>query len=239
MANHIITVLQKDIKKATSTDIIDVDYVFNELYPRAIAVLSEVETVEDVNIIRHGLEAMVTVTNRHIPKWLKNRGRRLRSANKGNNIYLQACIVAGRMWMATEKHRGRPSENNREESVQELTLLPKITAEEAGFTSTRDAQRCVKAAQIHDEDYRTYREECDRNGRQYTLTGLESVYDHLNPKEKKTPKTSLHKRLSGIVDKLTEWRHETGTDGDVYILITDAIYKLEDAVEIQKDIEDG
>lgn len=192
MPNHQITTLQEDIQTATSAKQIDVSHILNSLYPRALEALSSVDSVEDVNTIRHGLEAIVQATNRHIPKYVKDRADRLKKANKGNDTYLQACRAAGRMWMVTDKYRGRPPEDSGneqqmdlelEESVQKGTLLlPKIRAEDAGFTSNRDAQRCVKVAQVHDEDYRTYREECDQNGRQYTLGGLENVYNHLHPK---------------------------------------------------------
>lgn len=253
MTNHQITTLQKDIETATSAKTIDVSHILNSLYPRAIEALDSADNVEDVNIIRHGLEAIVTATNRHIPKYVKDRASRLKKANKGNDTYLQACRAAGRMWLITDKYRGRPPDSDNEdqleleletESIQEVTLLlPKIKAEDAGFTSNRDAQRCVKAAQIHDEDYRTYREECDQNGRQYTLGGLENLHNHLNPKDGggegddvQFTTRSIQKRLEGLAKKAGALLEHV--EGDVYNLIEKARDALNDAAEITKHIED-
>jgi hypothetical protein len=209
--------------------------------------------VEDVNTIRHGLEAIVTATNRHIPKYVKDRASRLKKANKGNDVYLQACRAAGRMWLVTDKYRGRPPDSDNKdqielelevESVNSLTLLlPKIRAEDAGFTSNRDAQRCVKAAQIHDEDYRTYTEECDQNGRQYTLGGLENLYSHLHPKDGEGEgedvqftTRSILKRLEGLVTKANALLEHV--EGDVYNLVEKAKNALNDAVEIVRDSDE-
>lgn len=253
MTNHQITTLQEDIETATSAKQIDVSHILNSLYPRALEALDSADSVEDVNTIRHGLEAIVTVTNKHLPKYVKDRVSRLKKANKGNDTYLQACRAAGRMWLVTDKYRGRPPDSDSDdqleleletESIQEGTLLlPKIRAEDAGFTSNRDAQRCVKAAQIHDEDYRTYREECDQNGRQYTLGGLENLYSHLHPKEGggegefvQFSTRSILKRLEGLAKKTDALLEHV--EGDVYNLVEKARDALNDAVEIVRDSDD-
>ena len=228
MTNHQITTLQKDIETATSAQQIDVSHVLNSLYPRALEALNSVDTVEDVNIIRHGLEAIVTATNRHIPKYVKDRAIRLRKANKGNDIYLQACRRTGEFWNIADKYQGRPPTK----SLKDVRLL---TALEVGFTSSHDAMRCVKASKVNEQDYHIYKDECSLNGRQYTLSGLVNVYDLLNPKDRPTP--SLFKRskivqadLVGLVDD---------SNGDLQKLFQKALDEIEDAIEILKDDQEA
>ena len=118
MTNHQITIILKDIETATSAKTIDVSHILNSLYPRAMEALDSADSVEDVNTIRHGLEAIVTATNRHIPKYVKDRSKRLKNANKGNDVYLQACRAAGRMWMITDKYRGRPPDSDNKDQIE-------------------------------------------------------------------------------------------------------------------------
>ena len=50
---------------------------------------------------------------------------------------------------------------------------------------------------------------------------------------------SLFKYLSNTVNSLFERRNEAGADGEVYTLMTTAIFKLEEAAKIQKDVDGG
>ncbi len=249
-SNQIIVQLQKDVDEALNPKDpkkkFDVSYVLNQIYPRALDAVEAANSVEEANQIRHSLEAIVTYTNRHIPTLMKDRKKRLKSANKGNNTFIQACRQAGRVWVITEKHRGRPPKEDpqmeleTEESVQTGTLLQPITVIEAGFTGNRDAQRCVKAAKTSDEDYRTYKLECDKHGRQYTLTGLEHVYNLLNPKtidgeEINFQKRPLVKFLEQEANKIGNRKEEA--EGDVYNLMQTAQEALTDAFEVQRDSE--
>ena len=248
--NQVIVQLQKDVNKEIDASKFDVSIALNQLYPRALEVLDAANNVEEANEIRHLLEALVTYTNRHIPTLMKDRKKQLKSANKGNDAFIQACRKAGRVWLVTGKHRGRPPKPDNEdqmkmeiseetkESVQTGTLLAPITVIEAGFTGNRDAQRCVKAAHIGDEDYRTYKKECDQNGRQYTLTGVEAVYNLLNPKIVDGEVVSFKKRpldkfLEQEANKIGNRKDEA--EGKVLQLMQTAVDSLMDAFEIVRD----
>lgn len=150
--------------------------IIDSLYGRALQALDYADNVHEVNRIRNQLSAVVGYVNGELKITMSGRKDFLANANKGNRTYLETCIRAGAMWSVAEKPAGRPAKDDIESGQL-------ITAEIAGFTSRRDAQRCVRAALLHKEDLRTYFEECDKNGRQYTLTGLEYVWIQLQPKE--------------------------------------------------------
>lgn len=244
MSNKIIVQLKKDVDKALDPkEKFDVGLVLNQIYPRALDALDVARSAAEANEIRHSLEAIVTYTNRQIPTLMKDRKKRLKSANKGNDTFIQACRKAGRVWLITEKHRGRPpkttdeSQMEMEISVQSGTLLTPITVIEAGFTGNRDAQRCVKASKVGDEDYRVYKEGCDKDGKQYSLTGVEYLYNLLHPKTVLGEEVSFNKRpldkfLKGEATKISNRKDEAA--GDVSTLMQTAIDSLMDAFEIQK-----
>jgi len=183
--------------------------IIETLYGRALQALDYAEDMDQVNRVRHQITAVVGYVSAELKKTMTGRKDYLASANKGNRTYLEACIRAGAMWAVADKPSGRPS-NDDVESGQLLT------AEIAGFTSRRDAQRCVRASEIHDEDLRTYFEECDKNGRQYTLGGLEYIWIMINkPRPEEEPgKVKFEKR--SLVDRI-DALHTTGENilGDI------------------------
>lgn len=176
--------------------------IIKTLYGRALETLDYAVNVDQVNRIRHQITAVVGYVNTQLKKTMSDRKDYLANANKGNRTYLNACIRAGAMWKVAEKPSGRPAKDD----VESGKLL---TAEIAGFTSRRDAQRCVRASELHDEDLRIYFEECDKNGRQYTLGGLEYVWIMTNkPRPEEEPGKVKFKKRS-LVERI-DALHTTG-----------------------------
>lgn len=236
-------------KKEIATIEVDREMPLEELmesvYPRALEALLKAKKPEDVNEIRIQIGTVVEYINKKLPSHVKDRKKRLVKANKGNRIYIEACIKAGLVWMRVEKHRGRPKKDDDgkqkdlfldDKSVQDVTLL---TAEEAGFIGRRDAQQCVRAAKLHDEDIRVYYNECDINNRQYTLNGLESVWRELNPSREGANVPAIDppisERLGAIVKKVEGIYNELpdGSD-DAKDLLEGAIENLKEAAEIME-----
>lgn len=206
--------------------------VIDQVYPAALAALAEADTAPDTNEVRARIEAVVTYVNRQLPAQVNGRKRQLKKANKGNRLYLEACRQAGVLWGAAMKHAGRPPKK----SVPGMTVL---TAEEAGFVSRQEANRCVKAAKVDPEDVRVYFEECDVNGRQYTLTGLVHVYDLLHPPEGGEDVDFSTRPLARfLADTATKIeKRMDDAEGDVRDLMKTAVESLRDAEEIMVDLE--
>ncbi len=154
-----LTQLQKDVEHFTQGNT-PVAVIADQLYPRAMQALELAKTTDDVNQVRHQIETVGRWIARRIPTEITDRANQLKKANKWNDLFLGACIKAGEAWDVAEKFSGRPPEKVKDDL---------LTAQQTGFSSNRDARNCVKASKIHDEDYRTYKEECDKNGRQYTI----------------------------------------------------------------------
>lgn len=221
-----IAQLEKDVQHFTQGNT-PVAVIADQLYPRAMEALELAKTTDDVNEVRHQIETVGRWIARRIPTEITVRALQLKTANKWNNLFLGACIKAGETWDVAEKFSGRPSNK-----VSKKSHL--LTSQEAGFSSNRDARNCVKASKIHDEDYRTYKEECDKNGRQYTIGGLVKVYDLLNPKTISTTVLPL-KRLQKIENDL--WELIDAVEGDVQKNVKEAHGLIADAIEVQMDLE--
>ena len=221
-----ITQLQKDVEHFTQGNT-PVAIIADQLYPRAMQALETAETNEEINKVRHQIETIGRWISRMIPTEITDRALQLKTANKWNDLFLGSCIKAGEAWDVAEKFNGRPPEK----ALQNGHLL---TAERIGFSSNRDARNCVKASKVHTEDYRTYKEECDKNGRQYTIGGLVKVYDLLNPPPSSTSVPPL-KRLQKIENDL--WELINDVEGDVQNNVKEAHVLIADAVEIQKGEE--
>jgi len=177
-----------NVNQLTVTEIVD------SLIPNMEAALSQATDAPEANEIRHRIGVVADYLKRHIPGEIKERKRRLRVANKANRVYLDACRKAGAYWDIAEKHAGRPPE-----SVTNRTLL---TAEQAGFASRKDAQRCVRAANVDDEDYRVWQEQCDLYQRQYTLHGLVQLFAMLNGDEVVLTIDDMLERVKGNLEDL-------------------------------------
>jgi hypothetical protein len=189
---------------ATELEEMPLNQVINSIYPLAQEALEQATTAKETNEVRRKIEAIVGYVNRRLPAEFKGRKKVLKRANKGNDLYLYACREAGAMWDVIEHHKGRPPAE--EESVKELSLsLPTLTAQQAGFVDRFDARRCQKASKVDEEDYRTYKTECDSNGRQYTLTGLVNVYDAFN-QESSEEGGEVSFYVGNIVDRMTTIR---------------------------------
>jgi hypothetical protein len=215
-----LTQLQKDVEHFTQGNT-PVAIIADQLYPRAMEALELAETTDDVNKVRHQIETVGKWIARRIPTEITDRARQLKKANKWNDLFISACVKAGEAWDVAEKFSGRPPEDS-----------DLLTAQQSGFSSNRDARNCVKASKIHEEDYRTYKEECDKNGRQYTIGGLVKVYDLLNPKDTSTNVPPL-KRLQKI-EELSRGLIDD-VEGDVNILVRQIHRFSMDAIEIQRE----
>ena len=221
-----IVKLRQDTDKAITAKL-TAQEIIETIYPRVLTALDQAETVEQANEIRNQVETVVLYVNNKIPAETGERKKKLKRANKGNELFLLACRKAGTIWDLMEKYKGRPVDSDGK-SGQKLPLL--FTAQQAGFADRHDASRCAKVSRIHDEDFRTYKIECDANGRQYTLGGLVYVYDAMQPKEeeenegdevsfrKGSPIDRLHgiqKKINGLLTDLyddaeKDWSAETG-----------------------------
>jgi hypothetical protein len=165
---------QLAIPTMTAVERMPLEQVLSEVYPAALLALDKADGAAEANEVRARIEAVVTYVNRMIPMQVRSRAKQLKVANRGNRTYLEACRIVGHYWELIARPPGRPK------TVHEFTVL---SPEEAGFADRWDARRCVKASLLHEEDLRTYFLECDKGGRQYTLSGLVSVFDLLNPGE--------------------------------------------------------
>jgi len=237
-----IVKLRKDTDNAISANM-PTEEIMATVYPRALSALDEADSVEQANEIRHQIETVVLYVNKRIPSETGERWKQLKKANKGNELFLLACRKAGLIWDMMEKYAGRPT-NPDERSGQKLPLF---TAQQAGFADRHDASRCAKISRIHEEDFRTYKTECDANGRQYTLGGLVNVYDMLqpNPKEsdgggdKGSPidrMHGIHKKILGLLTDLyddaeKDWSTETGHLEKAFSLVQKAIESAESRKE--------
>jgi hypothetical protein len=208
------------------------EQVIDQVYPAALAALEQVDTTEGANEIRARIEAVVGYVNRKLPAVIGDRKKALKKANKGNQLYLESARRAGGYWAAALKHAGRPPRK----SVAGMTVL---TAEQAGFVSRQEANRCVKASKVHEQDVMTYFQECDAGGRQYTLTGLVHVYDLLHPsgagEDVDFSKRPLAHFLRSTAEKIE--RRMEDAEGDVEALMKRAAQSLRDAEEIMVEIE--
>ena len=251
MMDKSIIKLRQDTDKAISANM-PADEIMATIYPRALAALDEVKTVEQANEVRHQIETVVLYMNKKIPAETGERKKKLKRANKGNELFLLACRKAGIIWDLMEKYKGRPTDPGDEESGQKLPLF---TARQAGFADRHDASRCAKVSRVHKEDFRTYKGECDANGRQYTLGGLVNVYDMMQPPEegegggdevrfsKGSPIDRMHgirKKIEGLITDLNDdaekdWTTETGHLEKAFGLVQKAI----ESAEGQKDSTDA
>ena len=219
-----IVKLRQDTDKAISANM-SAEEITTTIYPMALTALDEADSVEQANEIRHQIDTIVRYVNKKIPAETGVRWKQLKKANRGNELFLLACRKAGIIWDMMEKHMGRPPDPDGESGQK----LPLFTAQQAGFADRHDASRCAKVSRIHDEDFRTYKGECDSNGRQYTLGGLVNVYDMMQPKEggedgdevqfrKGSPidqMHGIHKKILGLLTDLyddaeRDWSAETG-----------------------------
>ena len=249
--NKAIVRLRQDTDKAISANM-PAEEIMATIYPKAFAALDTAEDMEQVNEIRHQIETIVLYVNKKIPAETGERKKKLKRANKGNELFLLACRKAGVIWDLMEKYKGRPADPG-EESGQKLPLL---TAQQAGFSDRHDASRCAKVSRVHDEDFRTYKGECDVNGRQYTLGGLVYVYDSMQPlKEgeedegdevrfsKGSPIDRMHgirKKIEGLLtdlydDAVKDWGSETGHLEKAFGLVQKAI----ESAESRKELKSG
>ena len=220
-----IAQLEKDVQHFTQGNT-PVAVIADQLYPRAMEALELAKTTDDVNEVRHQIETVGRWITRRIPTEITVRALQLKTANKWNDLFLGACIKAGEAWDVAEKFGGRPPEK----ALQDGHLL---TAQQSGFSSNRDARNCVKASKIHDEDYRTYKEECDKNGRQYTIGGLVNVYDLLNPKGADSTSVLVMKRLEKIEELLLGLIDDVS--GDVQKNVRMMHRLCMDAIEIERE----
>lgn len=246
--NKAIVRLRQDTDKAISANM-PAEEIMATIYPRALSALDEADGAEQVNEIRHQIETVVLYVNKKIPAETGDRWKQLKKANKGNDLFLLACRKAGTIWDMMEKYKGRPPETDDGKSGQKLPLF---TAQQAGFSGRHDASRCAKVSRIHDEDFRTYKDECDVNGRQYTLGGLVNVYDMMQPKEEegggdevRFSKGSAIDRMHGIRKKIEglltdlyddaekDWTNETSNLEKAFKFVQKAI----ESAEGQKESE--
>jgi len=234
--------LRQDTDKAITAKL-TAQEIIETIYPRVLTALDEAETVEQANEIRHQVETVVLYVNKKIPIETGERKKTLKRANKGNELFLLACRKAGIIWDMMEKHMGRPPGPDGESGQK----LPLYTAQQAGFADRHDASRCAKVSRIHDEDFRTYKSECDANGRQYTLGGLVNVYDMMQSKtgeeddgddvqfRKGSPidrMHGIHKKILGLLTDLyddaeKDWSVETGHLEKAFGLVQKAIESAE------------
>lgn len=240
MMDKSIVKLRQDTDKAISAKL-TAQEIIETIYPRVLTALDEAETAEQANEIRHQVETVVLYVNKKIPLETGDRKKKLKRANKGNELFLLACRKAGIIWDMMEKHKGRP-----EESGQKLPLL--FTAQQAGFADRHDAHRCAKVSRVHEEDFRTYKGECDANGRQYTLGGLVYVYDEMQPPKEEEESEGdevsfkkgspidrmhgIHKKILGLLTDLyddaeKDWSSETGLLEKAFKFVQKAIESAE------------
>lgn len=237
---------KKPIIKLEINRELSISEFIDTIYPQALLALNEEGiTPEQVNEIRLQIGTIVQYINKKIPTEITGRMKRLKKANAGNKLYIVACRKVGDAWMQVEKYRGRPVTDKSKDqkdlflddkSVQDITLL---TTEEAGFSGRRDAQQCVRAAKVHDQDLDIYFRECDTNNRQYTLNGLESVWRELNPSDggENVPAIDppFSERLEDIAKKIQVLYNELpATADDVKDLLEKAIDLVKEAAEIME-----
>ena len=241
--NKAIVRLRQDTDKAITAKL-SAQEIIETIYPRVLTALDKAETVEQANEIRHQVETVVLYVNKKIPAETDDRKKKLKRANKGNELFLLACRKAGLIWDMMEKHMGRPPEPDGESGQK----LPLFTAQQAGFADRHDASRCAKVSRIHEEDFRTYKGECDINGRQYTLGGLVNVYDMMQSKDdgedkdsddvqfkKGSPIDRMHgirKKIEGLLtdlydDAVKDWSTEIGHLEKAFGLVQKAIESAE------------
>lgn len=214
--------------------------IADELVPKMESALEKATAIDEVNDVRARIASVVTYLQRRLPRDMKDRARVFKACNKSNRVYLESCMLAGRMWATTEKYNGRPPKDDQEslpgidKSVTAETLM---TAVEAGFVDRMDARRCEKASLLNSQDVELYFSECDTNGRQYTLTGLASAFDLLNPKgggeDVQFTTRSIRARLKGLADKCDALLPHL--EGDAIALVEDAADKLRDAWELMAE----
>lgn len=220
-------------------DKIPADELADVIIPNMVDAIEQAESIEEVNEIRVQIETVSTYVNRRLQIEVNDKKAATKKANKFNKAYLEACRKAGGFWLAAEKYEGRPPEDRQKAS----SFVRFLTAEEAGFPSRQDAHRCAKIAQLDEEDWRTYFQEKDNDGGQYTLGGLVHAYDLLNPKVDeeegeivKFTTRSIRKRFrsyaKGILEALPV------LEGDIADLAQTALDSLMDIEEIYKASED-
>lgn len=83
------------IPKEQELDKISSDEIANGIFPRAMMALDQATTVEEINDIRHKILGLGEYLKRRLPSEIQDRIKRLRTANKGNRTYLEACRRAG------------------------------------------------------------------------------------------------------------------------------------------------
>ncbi|MGH9158172.1 MAG: hypothetical protein ACRD1K_20580 [Acidimicrobiales bacterium] len=205
------------------------EQVLSQVYPAALAALDGAIDAPKANEVRSRIEAVVGYVNRALPREVHDRQKRLSTANRGNRVYLEASRRAGQLWALLGRSPGRPR------NVAGFTVL---SPEEAGFADRWDARRCVKAGQVDLEDVRTYLEECDRAGRQYTLTGLVGVYDLLNPSGEADVEFSTRPLAKFLSDEAVKVeRRMSEAQGEVKEFMKTAVESLRDAGRLASEQE--
>lgn len=120
---------------------------------------------QEANVIRRQVSAL--------QKLIGDRLEAYHVAWEGGKAYCEASAKAGEEWEKLSDKR--PQGQN----TSSQNFAKTISVSDAGFASSQDATVCVRVGELHQEDRRTYYDECANNDKIPTLGGLYTVWREL------------------------------------------------------------
>lgn len=138
-------------------------------YPRMKRAIELANTPEEANEVRGQIDTINTYIKSALPKYVKKRVDQFKTTHEGDALYVKASGKAGALWAPLDKNPvGNYSNSGNSPNSPSVT--------DVGFKGSRDATTCVRIGDLHEEDLRTYIDECKPELKQPTLNGAERVW---------------------------------------------------------------